>query len=453
MGSHIFWRGFYFGRRGLLAALFVCLAGTTSGAVASSAETWRALWTPTVKASPRVQASVMQSAPLTAGVGTSPGGAALSTFSELLARDVSSPAIRQGYATGIRQIAKAPLVQLAAKYTKLFGPHVVGILAMSLIWDEILEAWTKTYQPTSLECKMCGSTSSPTIEDWCYRDVWQGGTQYKRMYGYTGLFSSNSSSCPSMPQPPSGGVSLGGCSGLPSECGYNPVKYFYPVETGKPVPATDLQVQEAISEGIGTDGAKAADIASRLIELGAHEELGQEASPLQVTGPETLGAPSVSTQTSIDAQGQPTVQTTTSTMQVTYAGDTAYLSTRTDTQTCVGEGSCSTTTQIEAGEAPASWPEEQRAFCEQNPGALACATAAVPTPEPLLEKKVELKLESELSDAGSCPRPVAISILGSSHTLSWQPVCDFASGMRPVVLIVAWLSAVLFLFFRLRGMT
>jgi len=47
--------------------------------------------------------------------------------------------------------------------------------------------------------------------------------------------------------------------------------------------------------------------------------------------------------------------------------------------------------------------------------------------------------------SGSCPAAESLSILGTEQTLSWQPVCDFATGIRPVVIAVGALSAGLWL--------
>jgi len=37
----------------------------------------------------------------------------------------------------------------------------------------------------------------------------------------------------------------------------------------------------------------------------------------------------------------------------------------------------------------------------------------------------------------SCPSPKTVSILGITHSLSWQPVCDFASAMSNIIVALA----------------
>jgi hypothetical protein len=65
------------------------------------------------------------------------------------------------------------------------------------------------------------------------------------------------------------------------------------------------------------------------------------------------------------------------------------------------------------------------------------------------ERKVELR--REMSASGSCPAPVEMDLVSfgisrSSFSLEWTPVCDFARGVRPFVIIGALLGAALFLF-------
>jgi hypothetical protein len=44
--------------------------------------------------------------------------------------------------------------------------------------------------------------------------------------------------------------------------------------------------------------------------------------------------------------------------------------------------------------------------------------------------------------SGACPAPVVISVMsGHSMTIDYTPICNFASGVRPVILLLAWMAA------------
>lgn len=43
---------------------------------------------------------------------------------------------------------------------------------------------------------------------------------------------------------------------------------------------------------------------------------------------------------------------------------------------------------------------------------------------------------STSGSAGSCPPPYNLSLLGSSHSFNYQPICDVAEGIRPIILVI-----------------
>jgi hypothetical protein len=47
------------------------------------------------------------------------------------------------------------------------------------------------------------------------------------------------------------------------------------------------------------------------------------------------------------------------------------------------------------------------------------------------------------NESASCPAPVTKQVAGLNLEMSWEPFCDFADGIRPVVIAMAWLSAAL----------
>ena len=53
--------------------------------------------------------------------------------------------------------------------------------------------------------------------------------------------------------------------------------------------------------------------------------------------------------------------------------------------------------------------------------------------------------EWSVSMSGACPAPVNVSVLGATVPISWQPACDLATLLRPLLIAVAGISAGLIL--------
>lgn len=89
-------------------------------------------------------------------------------------------------------------------------------------------------------------------------------------------------------------------------------------------------------------------------------------------------------------------------------------------------------------------PEEQQQLCEKFPDILACQKLDTPEAQDLAREEVQISI-SPLGGWGAedaaCPAPKTAMVMGREVSLSWQPVCDFATGLRPLVIALAWLSA------------
>lgn len=89
-------------------------------------------------------------------------------------------------------------------------------------------------------------------------------------------------------------------------------------------------------------------------------------------------------------------------------------------------------------------PEEQQQLCEKFPDILACQKLDTPEAKDLAREEVQISI-SPLGGWGAedaaCPAPKTAMVMGREVSLSWQPVCDFATGLRPLVIALAWLSA------------
>lgn len=92
-------------------------------------------------------------------------------------------------------------------------------------------------------------------------------------------------------------------------------------------------------------------------------------------------------------------------------------------------------------------PEEQKSLCEKHPDIVACEKLGTPptaVPVPNVDKTLEIKREEGWGPSnGTCPAPKTATIGGVAVEMPFTLLCDFATGIRPVILALAWLSAVM----------
>lgn len=136
-----------------------------------------------------------------------------------------------------------------------------------------------------------------------------------------------------------------------------------------------------------------------------------------------------------------TTQTTTNTYQDGQMTGSETTTTTTD----------STASTPNPGEDPAtqSPPLEDIDICKNNKDILACQKVPEMTePElkvPHVEQTLSFNPVNEFSTSGICPKPrqFSFAFLGKSfdNEISYQPACDFAEGIKPIVVLTAILLA------------
>jgi hypothetical protein len=62
-------------------------------------------------------------------------------------------------------------------------------------------------------------------------------------------------------------------------------------------------------------------------------------------------------------------------------------------------------------------------------------------PTPISSEKDLSDISPLMSKSGSCPADISISVMNSNHHLSYQPLCDFADKLHPLVIAAARVSA------------
>jgi hypothetical protein len=83
---------------------------------------------------------------------------------------------------------------------------------------------------------------------------------------------------------------------------------------------------------------------------------------------------------------------------------------------------------------------EKEDFCIKNPSSLACSELDdVPEKTELQTQELEMNFsQHSLASNASCPAPIQ---LPHGAEMSYQPACDLASGIKPIVLVIATLGA------------
>ncbi len=89
-------------------------------------------------------------------------------------------------------------------------------------------------------------------------------------------------------------------------------------------------------------------------------------------------------------------------------------------------------------------PEDQASLCEKHPDIAACAKLDDVEPEEVQNHQEQLSITPSAgweSGAATCPAPVTRQVAGLTLEMQWQPFCDLATGIRPVILALAWIAA------------
>lgn len=90
-------------------------------------------------------------------------------------------------------------------------------------------------------------------------------------------------------------------------------------------------------------------------------------------------------------------------------------------------------------------PEEQQSLCEKHPDIVACAKLGEPgqaTPVPNETKTLTIAPENGFGPSGgSCPPPRTVQVAGLTLSMPFDLLCDFATGLKPVIVGLAWLTA------------
>ena len=162
-------------------------------------------------------------------------------------------------------------------------------------------------------------------------------------------------------------------------------------------------------------------------------------APRDITGPSSAPLPSsptsVTSGTNPDGSPAPTTTTTGGgTVNITYNGPTITHNNTSTTTTTNNQNSQTTTTTTLDPDDP----------CAKTPDLISCSKyGAIPDDKPVWkEQNVPYEVE-DLGFASGCPVPFSIGLAGGqSVSISYQPVCDFAPTLKPLLIAICALSCV-----------
>ena len=367
-------------------------------------------------------------------------------------RDVNKMSIggRNVDIEGIRKFQPINLARSAVTMAKLAGPIGIGLTLLDLVWDEA-QGWLVEPEPIpepqgpqgSFSNNMC-STSHSTPRDACLGTNVCAGSSWPGTYSWGGQVdtfvychredgSLHLTAVTANVVCPTGWTYSGGACVAPGD----------PPERRA---ATDAEIEDAIYTELVARGM-GSDLARRLIEAGY---------TLAPDGHEAVGPSSIPGDTITSTTSGPagtTTTTTSTTNNLTYNTDnttnttTVTVTQTTNTTTTAPDG---TTTISVATKAPApgeTAPEEEpKAFCDLFPDASACQKLDIPEGQPVEPEEVNVTFAPSGgfgSDGGSCPAPYSFGVQGRAFSIDYQPFCDFFVAVRPVVIAMAFITAML----------
>jgi hypothetical protein len=100
---------------------------------------------------------------------------------------------------------------------------------------------------------------------------------------------------------------------------------------------------------------------------------------------------------------------------------------------------------------PVDTPEEQPqgpTDCEKFPTSVGCTDLGTPSAGELMpHSEVPLSFNPvSLPTNATCPAPITVGGFGSSYTIEYDAACSYASGIRPVAIAVAYITALFIIF-------
>lgn len=164
------------------------------------------------------------------------------------------------------------------------------------------------------------------------------------------------------------------------------------------------------------------------------------------TGPAHVDGPTTTKTTTTDAGVR--TETSTNSMDLAYAGTDVYVTDSTTTTTTDEAGNTSTKTETNTATGgqtpPKNDPPPPVDVCVEHPDASGCAPLGDAGDAPDLPVQDVPVTFGYASVDAACPAPETFTVFGRTYSFDWAPACTYARALRPVVIALALLSALLF---------
>ena len=208
---------------------------------------------------------------------------------------------------------------------------------------------------------------------------------------------------------------------------------------GSEQPATEQDLQNALDNRRQMIDDALADYYDSLPKE-KRNELAKTDGEFSASGSPTSGPVKTSQTTKPDGTTQTTSTTTVN--NITHQGNTyntSVVSVVSNTTTSITEnGQTTTTTENE----DVGIKEPDKTDCEKNPNSIGCSEFGSVSDSELERKELEGTVSPvDMGGGGQCPAPVGVTVRGSRIELSFEPACDYARAIRPIILALAWLTA------------
>lgn len=361
-------------------------------------------------------------------------------------RDVNKISIggRDVNIEGIRKFQPINLARSAVTMAKLAGPIGIGLTLLPYVWDAV-EGWLEPAASDVDPWVWQGSWPDPPYQNFQWTGSRAGLCQeYARRHaGVRGWTLGDVTHCELFEQSLQmryigNGYERGAYNIATKGAAQEVQEEFTPVSDQA---LEDAIYIELVARGVGSD------LARRLIEAGytlapdGHEAVGPSSIPGDTTTSTTSGpAGTTTTTTSITNNLTYNTDNTTNTTTVTVTQTTNTTTTAPD-----GTTTTSVDTKTPApGETPPE--EEPKAFCDLFPDASACQKLDIPEGQPVEPEEVNVTFAPSGgfgSEGGSCPSPYSFNVQGRAFSIDYQPFCNFFTAVRPVVIAMAFITAML----------
>lgn len=214
------------------------------------------------------------------------------------------------------------------------------------------------------------------------------------------------------------------------------------ITSATPPPPTPISIPEA-QPVLAAKPPQTADGFSQVMKE-LHDRFGASGDPVASSPTVSASSSSVTSAPEQTVNPDGTVQTKTDTTTFTQdAPDTISATTNTTTTTTHVDGSTTTTVTNNAPPSPDSNPPTD---CDKHPDNIGCSKFGSVSSDTLGMINVPIGINPTSLGFGTCPAPQSLVLHTGTVTLSYQPQCDFATGISPVVISLAWLAAGMLVF-------